>query len=76
MNHFAQNLRTLRRRQKLTQQQLADSLNIKRPTIGAYEEGRGKPDFNRLIEIADFLQVSIDDLLKTDFKHALQTEGW
>lgn len=76
MNRFAQNLRTLRRRQKLTQQQLADSLNIKRPTIGAYEEGRGKPDFNRLIEIADFLQVSIDDLLKTDFKHALQAEGW
>ncbi|MEL6635013.1 MAG: LexA family transcriptional regulator [Bacteroidota bacterium] len=73
------NLKYLRKMRNLTQQQLADELNIRRSSIGAYEECRAAPKNDALISISEFFNVSIDLLLKEDIsqytEEELQSEG-
>jgi len=40
MSNIASNLKYLRKKKGLTQQQFADALEIKRASVGAYEEDR------------------------------------
>ncbi|MEE0963682.1 MAG: XRE family transcriptional regulator [Ruminococcus bromii] len=60
---FAENLKILRERKQITQQQLADKLDISRSTIGMYENGSREPDFETLELIADFFNVNMDRLI-------------
>lgn len=54
----------LRRQQGLTQQQLADQLNLSNKTISKWESGTGSPDISNLPILAGALGVSVDELLK------------
>ncbi len=62
-NYFAKNIKILRKQKELTQEKVADDLIIKRGTWGSYEEGRGEPHYNRLIAIAKYFEITIDNLL-------------
>ena len=53
-------IKTLRKGRGLTQQQLADKLEITRATISNYEVGRRSPHISELKRIADFFGVGID----------------
>lgn len=54
---------------KVTQQQLADVLNIKRQTISLYLNGVSLPPIEKLVDIANYFNVSTDYLLGlTDVK--------
>ena len=57
------NLRNLREKYNLTQQQIADELGIQRPTYSRYEKGERQPNYNLLIKIADYFNISVDYLL-------------
>lgn len=61
--NFANNLKNLREAKNITQEQLADYLQVSRPTIAGYETKSRQPDFEKLEKISDFFQVSIDYLL-------------
>lgn len=61
---FGTNLKFLRKRKGLTQQELAEQLGIRRSSIGAYEECRATPRYDTLEDIADFFEVSIDMLVR------------
>ncbi len=63
---IARNLKFLRTRRGLTQQELAESLSIKRSSIGAYEESRANPKYDTLQKIAEFFDVSIDHVVTAD----------
>lgn len=54
----------LRKGQGLTQQQLADKLNLSNKTISKWESGSGSPDISNLPVLAKVLGVSVDELLK------------
>jgi len=54
----------LRKQQGLTQQQLADQLNLSNKTISKWESGSGSPDISNLPILADTLGVSVDELLR------------
>lgn len=60
------NLRFLRKQLGLTQAELAGKLGLKRPVIGAYEEGRAEPRLQTLQHMAQFFGKRIDDLLSKD----------
>lgn len=60
---FAEKLKALRSEKKVTQQQLSELLGVGRPTIAGYETKGKQPDFDKLIEIAEYFNVSIDYLL-------------
>lgn len=52
----------LRKRQGLTQQQLADRLNMSRSAIGMYETGKREPEIEVLEAFADFYNVDKNTL--------------
>ena len=54
----------LRKKQGLTQQQLADKLNLSNKTISKWESGSGSPDVSNLPVLAEALGISVDELLK------------
>lgn len=56
-------IRELRVAQELSQQQLADSLGVKRSTICKYETNVNIPDAKMIIKLAKFFDVSADFLL-------------
>lgn len=62
MSNIASNLKFLRRKKGLTQQQFADQMKIKRSSVGAYEEDRAEPKYELLKKIADFYELTMDEL--------------
>lgn len=52
----------LRKREGLSQQELAEKLAISRSTIGMYETGKREPDLETLETIADFYNVDMNTL--------------
>ncbi len=54
----------LRKEKGLTQQQLADQLNLSNKTISKWESGNGSPDLSNLTLLADALGVTVDELLR------------
>lgn len=63
MGRIAENLKYLRKKKGLTQQQFADIMEIKRSLVGAYEEDRAEPKYDLLNKIANYFELSIDDLV-------------
>ena len=60
-------LRELRKRKRMSQITLALELNMNQNIISRYESGEREADYNTLIAIADYFNVSIDYLLgRTD----------
>lgn len=60
---FATQLKILRARHNVTQQELADYLNVTRPTIAGYETKGKEPDYTTLLLLSSYFRVSIDYLL-------------
>lgn len=60
---LAQRLKELRKEHNLTQQEVADKINISRPAYSQYEIGKKEPRLYTLIAIADFYKISVDYLL-------------
>ena len=56
-------LKELRNGEGLTQEQLAEKLNVSRRTVSRWETGSNMPDLDLLIEMADFYHVDIRELL-------------
>jgi len=63
MPNIASNLKFLRKKKGLTQQQFADALAIKRASVGAYEEDRAEPKYELLKKIAQFYNLTMDELV-------------
>lgn len=63
MGNFAQVFKNLRLKSKLTQQEMAEKLNISRSSIGMYENGEREPSFELLEIIADYFNVDMNYLL-------------
>ena len=60
---FSDKVYYLRQKNKLTQTELAQKVNVKQSTIQAYESGRAKPMINTAIQLASALGVDINDLM-------------
>lgn len=55
-------LKQLRLLEGLTQQQLAEKLHLNRVNYTRYETGAVRPDYETLILLADFYDISLDEL--------------
>lgn len=63
---FGEKLKQARLQAGLSQEQLAEKLNVSRSAIAKWETDKGLPDVENLKSIARFLDVSIDYLLADD----------
>lgn len=67
---FAERLKAERKKNNITQTQLAEKLYLDRSSISKYESGKQIPETPTLEKLADFFDVSIDYLLgKTDIRN-------
>ncbi len=66
-NYFSTNLKYLRKKQRLTQQQLADIVGKKKSIVGNYEKGNVEPSMETIQKIADYFTINWMSLLGTDF---------
>lgn len=60
---FQDNLKRLRQKQGYSQAELAQKLHVVRQTVSKWERGLSVPDAQMLIELADILEVSVEELL-------------
>jgi len=58
------NLKQIRKSSGLTQEALAEALNVARSTVAMWEIGVSKPRADKLIALAKLLDCTVDDLLK------------
>lgn len=63
---FCKRLREMRMKRGLTQQKMADLINIALRSYQCYEGGTRNPSFDVLVKISDVLCVSTDYLLGRD----------
>lgn len=57
-------LKELRKEKGLTQEKLAEVLNVSSRTVSRWETGSNMPDISMLVEIADFYDVSIPEIVQ------------
>ncbi len=68
------NLITIRRKElKLTQEKLAEQLEISPKTVSKWERGVNAPDITILIRLADALEVSVQELLSGEIEEVEET---
>ena len=60
------NIKFIRKQKSMTQQKFADYIGIKRSSLGAYEEGRAKPNYETVNRISEKFNITLDKLLKSD----------
>jgi HTH-type transcriptional regulator, competence development regulator len=66
-NLFGNRLRTLRKENKMTQKELANTLKSAESTVSMYERGEREPAYETVIKLSDIFNVSADYLLgRTD----------
>lgn len=63
---FNENLKMLRKEKKLTQEELAERLNVSRQAITKWESGDGTPDIENLKQISILFNTTIDELVKEE----------
>ena len=63
---IAKNISELRKKNKMTQLELAEKLNYSDKAVSKWERGESIPDVSVLVEIADIFSVSLDYLVKED----------
>lgn len=60
---FHNKLYNLRKQKGLSQEELANRLNVSRQTISKWELGDSSPDMEKLIAIRDLFEISLDELV-------------
>lgn len=60
---FGENLRNVRKKKNITQEDLAETLGVSRQAISKWESNNGYPETEKLLVISEVLNISIDSLL-------------
>ena len=62
-------IRELRKQAKLSQEMMAEKIEVSRQAITKWETGLGVPDIENLVAIADLFKLSLDELMGRDIEH-------
>lgn len=63
-------LKEFRKEKGITQEKFAEKLNVSGRTVSRWETGINLPDISLLVEIADFFDVSIPEIIRGERKSA------
>ncbi len=58
-----ENLKAIRKQNKLTQQQVAEIIGVDRSSVSYYETGKACPPLTVLVKIAKLYKMSLDELV-------------
>ena len=63
---FEEKLINLRKQKILSQEELAEKLNVTRQTISKWELGQTKPDIDKIKEMSELFEVSVEELINDE----------
>ena len=63
--NFSEKLVTLRKANNLTQEQLAEKLDVSRQSISKWESGQATPELEKIVAMSAIFDVTMDYLLKS-----------
>lgn len=66
--HLADNISSLRRKKKITQEQLAEFVGVTKASVSKWEKGETSPDIERCQKLADLYDTTIDNLVNFQTK--------
>ena len=72
---FQENLKALRRKKGITQEELAARLNVVRQTVSKWEKGLSVPDAELLIRLAEILETTVSRLLGAKIEEEAQPDA-
>lgn len=64
--NFGEQIKSIRKKENLTQEQFAIKLNVSRQAVSNWENNKNLPDIGMLILMSDVFQISLDQLIKGD----------
>lgn len=62
--NFSEKLRVIRKNEGLSQEQLAEKIGVSRQAITKWETGKGLPDVENMVIIAEIFKMTLDELLR------------
>lgn len=65
---FAENLQFLRRQKDITQEQLAEQLEVSRQSVSKWESGQSYPEMEKLLQICSMFHCNMDTLMQGDVR--------
>lgn len=65
---FSEKLQTLRKERKLSQEQLAEMLDVSRQAVSKWESGQSYPEMDKLLSLCKIFKVSLEELTNEDIK--------
>ena len=71
---FAEKLKQLRKEKQISQEQLAEILDVSRQAVSKWEQGIGYPEVEKLLLITSKLSVSLDSLMETEIAQKSNTQ--
>lgn len=67
-------LKELRKEKGITQEEFAENLNVSGRTVSRWETGTNMPDISLLVEISEFFDVSIPEIINGERKSEIMNE--
>ena len=67
-------LKELRKEKGLTQEQFAEQFNVSRRSVSRWETGNNMPDLDTLVEMADYYEIDLRELLDGERKSEKMNE--
>ena len=64
---FAENLKLIRKERNLSQEELAEMIDVSRQAVSKWEQGDGYPEVEKLLLLSYKLNISLDNLMSTEF---------
>ena len=71
---FAENLKQQRKEKQLSQEELAEILDVSRQAVSKWEQGIGYPEVEKLLLLSSKLSVSLDSLMETEIAQKSNTQ--
>jgi len=63
---FSENLKQIRREHHLSQEELAELLDVSRQAVSKWEQGQGYPEVEKLLLLSSKLNISLDALMSIE----------
>ena len=74
-NNLSDNIKKLRKDNNLSQEDLADKLSVSRQSISKWEQGDAYPEMDKLMQMAELFNVSLDNLVHSDVSEVKAEEN-
>lgn len=72
--NLGERLFELRKAKNLTQDEVAEKLNVTRQTVSKWETNQSTPDFDKIVPISELFEIGVEELLTGKLKEEKQLE--